>query len=423
MSDVVISVDNISKKFCRTLKHTMLYGTLDLTRNFFGLDQNSGKLRDGEFWAVEDCAFKLKRGECLGLIGPNGSGKSTLLKMLNGIFMPDQGSIEVKGRVGALIEVGVGFHPMLTGRENIYINGSILGMSKMEIDEKFDDIVEFSGVGEFIEAPVKHYSSGMRVRLGFAVASHCEPDILIIDEVLAVGDFRFKQKCFERINNLRGNTTILFVSHSMRDITMLCDSSIVMNKGKVVFGGSSEQGVDHYFNLMGAEEDEITREKGDLLGIYGEIYHNRDKITDVFAQWVGQTGEPVNAVEYGTELTLEFSFKLLKPARNLIVGVPLWNGKGDMVTAIGTDMGNLKINVGEDGTVIGSLKIDHVVFNPDTYMSFIAVVDGKEFLFRNSIGTLRINGQPSTFGTFTPMHSWHFESKTDINNNLARRKI
>ena len=179
-NDVVIKVENVSKKYCKSLKHSMLYGMSDIGRNVLGLKSRSERLRDNEFWALDDISFEVKRGETLGLIGPNGSGKTTLLKMLNGIFWPDKGKITIKGKVGALIAVGAGFHPLLTGRENIYINAAILGMSKREIDKKFDAIVDFADIGDFLDSPVKHYSSGMYVRLGFAVAVHCDPDILLV---------------------------------------------------------------------------------------------------------------------------------------------------------------------------------------------------------------------------------------------------
>jgi len=198
--DVVVKVEHVSKKYCKSLKRSMFYGVHDIGRNMVGLSAHSERLRDGEFWAVDDVSFELKKGETLGIIGPNGSGKTTLLKMLNGIFWPDKGKITVRGRVGALIAVGAGFHPLLTGRENININGAILGMSKKEINEKFDDIVEFADIGDFIDYPVKFYSSGMYVRLGFAVAVHCKPDILLVDEVLAVGDLGYTFKCYRKIS-------------------------------------------------------------------------------------------------------------------------------------------------------------------------------------------------------------------------------
>src|SRR3989338_5925733 len=192
--DLAIRVEGVSKKYCKSLKRSMLYGMADVARNLCGLRSPSGLLRPREFWAVDDVSFEVRRGESFGLIGPNGSGKTTLLKMLNGIFWPDKGKITTRGRVGALIAVGAGFHPLLTGRENIYINGAILGMNKREIDKKFDSIVEFADIGDFLDSPVKHYSSGMFVRLGFAIAIHCEPDILLLDEVLAVGAINFQKK-------------------------------------------------------------------------------------------------------------------------------------------------------------------------------------------------------------------------------------
>jgi lipopolysaccharide transport system ATP-binding protein len=186
--EIIVSVENISKKFCRDLKKSLWYGVRDIVAEALVSKKARAELRKQEFWAVTNSSFELRRGETLGLIGPNGAGKTTLLKMINGLLKPDNGKITVRGRVGALIQLGAGFHPLLTGRENIYISGAILGMSKREIDRKLDDIIEFSGIEEFIDAPVRNYSSGMFVRLGFSVAVHVDPDLLLIDEVLAVGD-------------------------------------------------------------------------------------------------------------------------------------------------------------------------------------------------------------------------------------------
>jgi len=212
---VAIKVEKVSKKYCKSLKRSMLYGIKDIARNTLGQSSHSHRLRKQEFWAVDDVSFEVKKGETLGIIGPNGAGKTTLLKMLNGIFWPDKGKITIKGRVGALIAVGAGFHPMLSGRENIYINGAILGMTKKDVDAKFDDIVEFADIGDFLDTPVKFYSSGMFVRLGFAVAIHCEPDILLVDEVLAVGDRNFQIKCFRKMHELKKkeDVSIVLVSH------------------------------------------------------------------------------------------------------------------------------------------------------------------------------------------------------------------
>jgi len=234
----------------------MLYGVKDIARNTLGLSSHSDKLRKNEFWALDDTSFEVKKGETLGIIGPNGSGKTTLLKLLNGIFWPDKGKITVRGKVGALIEVGAGFHPLLTGRENIYINAAILGMTKEETDKKFDAIIEFADIGDFLDVPVKHYSSGMFVRLGFAVAVHCEPDILLVDEVLAVGDEGFQNKCFNKIGELRkyGTTTIL-VSHNMHIISTFTEKIIFLNDGKAKYFNSVAEGVKKYTKLFINKED------------------------------------------------------------------------------------------------------------------------------------------------------------------------
>ncbi|MCB0457989.1 MAG: ABC transporter ATP-binding protein, partial [Flavobacteriaceae bacterium] len=207
---VLIKVENLSKKFCKDLKTSLWYGVKDLFSGIRG-NKKERMLRPKEFWAVKDISFELRRGECLGLIGHNGAGKSTLLKMLNGLIYPDAGTITIKGRVGALIELGAGFNPILTGRENIYNNGAILGFTKEKIDKELENIIAFAELEEFIDMPVQNYSSGMKVRLGFAVAAQMEPDILLIDEVLAVGDLGFVLKCFKKIDSLLPNTAIVFV--------------------------------------------------------------------------------------------------------------------------------------------------------------------------------------------------------------------
>ncbi|HIP72872.1 MAG TPA: ABC transporter ATP-binding protein, partial [Anaerolineae bacterium] len=194
MTDILVNVENVSKKFCRNLKRSLWYGVKDVGAEMFGRGSERIELRSQEFWAVKDVSFQLKRGETLGLIGHNGAGKTTMLRMLNGLIKPDTGRITVRGRIQALIALGAGFNPVLTGRENIYVNASVLGISKAETDRRFDQIVDFSGIEEFIDTPVQSYSSGMVVRLGFSIAAHLEPDILLVDEVLAVGDLAFKTK-------------------------------------------------------------------------------------------------------------------------------------------------------------------------------------------------------------------------------------
>jgi lipopolysaccharide transport system ATP-binding protein len=225
--ETLISVDSISKKFCKNFNKSLWYGVHDIYKTVLG-SKSSSKLRPHEFWALRTISFEVKRGECFALIGQNGAGKSTLLKMLTGIIRPDEGCITMKGKVGALIELGAGFNPLLSGRDNIYTNALILGFSKDEIDKKFNKILEFSELEEFIDMPVQNYSTGMKVRLGFAVASQMEPDILLIDEVLAVGDAGFRTKCYNEIYRIMKNAAVIFVSHSMNNVSKICTKGLLL---------------------------------------------------------------------------------------------------------------------------------------------------------------------------------------------------
>ena len=253
-SKTLIKVEHVSKKFCKRLKRSLWYGVQDLTSVLLGGNKDHSALRRDEFWAVDDISFEIKKGETLGIIGPNGSGKTTLLKMLHGILRPDKGRITIKGKIGALIAVGVGFHPLLTGRENIYMNGSILGLSKDKLDEKFDDIIAFADIGDFLDMPIGNYSSGMLVRLGFAVAIHCEPDILLIDEILSVGDIGFRLKSINRIKEMmEWGVTTIFVSHNMNPVRAICDKVIALDGGKIAVGPTDpDRAIEHNQALFAA---------------------------------------------------------------------------------------------------------------------------------------------------------------------------
>lgn len=261
MSDTVIHVENIGKKYLighqrKAQQYTALRDVItdnvkELGRRFIHSKERRKSLTSEDFWALKDVSFEVKQGDRIGIFGRNGAGKSTLLKVLSRITEPTKGRVRIKGRVASLLEVGTGFHPELTGRENIFLNGAILGMNKSEILRKFDEIVSFSEVEKFLDVPVKRYSSGMYVRLAFAVAAHLEPEVLIIDEVLAVGDIQFQNKCLGKMKDVSGEgRTVLFVSHNMAAIRQLCDSSIVMNRGKVSFSGNVEAGIKHYLESL-----------------------------------------------------------------------------------------------------------------------------------------------------------------------------
>lgn len=245
--DMVLSVQGVSKKFCRSLKRSLFYGLQDISAELTGSRKPKTELRPNEFWALKDVSFTLKRGEAVGLVGANGSGKTTLLRIISGLIKPDTGSIWVKGRVAPLIALGAGFSPILTGRENIYANMSILGLSTQEIDERFEQVVEFAEIGEAIDAPVQSYSSGMAARLGFACAIHTDPDILLIDEVLAVGDARFRAKCERRLAELmQQGTAFVLVSHFFQGILNICQTGVYLSKGQLVAAGNAREIMDRY---------------------------------------------------------------------------------------------------------------------------------------------------------------------------------
>lgn len=247
MSETLVKVEGVSKKFCRSLKRSLWYGMQDLGREMTGHRHGGdGKLRPEEFWAVKDVSFELKRGECLGLVGHNGAGKTTLLKMLNGLVKPDAGEIQMRGRVGAIIALGAGFNPILTGRENIYVNASVLGLSKREIDERIDEVIDFSEIEEYIDMPVQSYSSGMSVRLGFAIATTIKTDVLILDEVLAVGDENFQAKCFKRVGELLTDSAVILVSHQAHHIRKNCDSALLLERGQCVTHGVPDDVLKEY---------------------------------------------------------------------------------------------------------------------------------------------------------------------------------
>jgi ABC-type polysaccharide/polyol phosphate transport system ATPase subunit len=266
-TDIVLRVDNVSKRFALGEMHDSLRDLIPgLAARVTGRRRTSA--RNPDFWALRDVNLELHRGEAVGIIGANGAGKSTMLKLITGIMEPTSGQIEVKGRLSALIEVGAGFHPDLTGRENIYLNGSILGMKPAEIDRKFDAIVEFSGLADFIDTPVKRYSTGMFARLGFSVAAHVDPDILIVDEVLSVGDVVFQNRCLERMNEiLRSGATVIFVSHNLRAIAELCPRSILLEHGQVAAAGSSREVMNTYLERSGAQSRESTSRKLYISGV------------------------------------------------------------------------------------------------------------------------------------------------------------
>jgi lipopolysaccharide transport system ATP-binding protein len=253
MSDITLRFDHVSKKFMKGEVHDSLRDLVPAVfKSTMGMRKRS-RHEDKEFWAVSDLSFEVKRGEALAIIGPNGAGKSTTLKLLSRILKPNLGSITVAGRMSALIEITAGFHPDLTGKENIFLNGAIFGMRRNEIEDRMEEIIDFSGVRGFMDTPVKRYSSGMYARLGFSIAAHVNPEILLVDEVLSVGDFTFQAKCIQRMQNiLKNGTTVVFVSHNMESVLSLCHRAILLKEGKVASEGTPAVVIKDYYKSGGA---------------------------------------------------------------------------------------------------------------------------------------------------------------------------
>src|SRR5437870_8533553 len=260
----MIRVQNLSKQFRINAREERLvpYDTLresmvKAVRNSFARIKGNGHSDTEILWALKDINFEVNPGEVMGIIGPNGAGKSTLLKILSRVIEPTTGRAELYGKVGSLLDIGTGFHPDLTGRENVYLNGAVLGMSRREINAKFDEIIDFAGTEKFLETAIKHYSSGMYVRLAFAVAAHLNPEILVVDEVLAVGDMAFQKKCLGKMNEVsQGGRTVLFVSHNMVAVENLCHRGIVLGQGKLTFNGSAKEAINFYLNSVTGESSQ-----------------------------------------------------------------------------------------------------------------------------------------------------------------------
>jgi len=437
-ADTLLKVEGVSKKFAYSLRHTMRYGTSRILRELAGMKTETGQLRPGEFWALDDVSFELKRGETLGIIGHNGAGKSTLLKLISGVFLPDKGRIGVRGTVGGLIELGAGFQPKLSGRDNIYVIGSVLGFSKQQIDAMIDDIIEFSDLVEFIDSPVQTYSSGMQVRLGFAIHVFQRPDVLVADEVLAVGDFEFQQKCMARVTEIKKEVGMVLVSHSMPTIVRFCDRAIVLNRGRILFEGSPAEAVGHMMLARGGAPDSAAKSRKESLtmaagsisddsyvlspsgqripkSLFGEEYCNPDKISDVHCRWVfeGTDSGEISDVHSGGRL--EISFRVKYPGATLIIGVPIFSCDGQILTAFNTDAMGIQVPVARDGRVSGSLVIPRISLNPGEYVPCLAIHDGPGYLFRKILAPVHLRQRPLSeggphlvFGVYAEECAWHF---------------
>src|SRR2546423_2981302 len=309
MSEFALRVDHVYKRFRRGELHDSLRDLLpSLVKKAVRRDRERA-LRPQEFWVLNDVTFDLRKGETVGIIGHNGAGKSTMLKHLSGIMQPTRGSIEVNGRLSALIEVGAGFHPDLTGRENVFLNGVILGMTRNEVKRRFDEIVDFAGLAEFIDTPVKRYSSGMFARLGFSVAAHLEPDILVIDEVLSVGDFAFQRKGLEKMRAIaKSGATVVFVSHNLQAVAEFCQRGILLEKGRIAADGPTDQVIRRYLD---------TGEVRASGSVDGPVHISAAQIT-------GSEGE-TSRFRAGQKATVTVNLAATAPVEKIAVVIELFN--------------------------------------------------------------------------------------------------
>ena len=359
-SDIVLSVNGVSKKFCRNLKRSLLYGIQDITTEILGVRQKSDKLRKKEFWALNNVSFQLKKGEALGLVGKNGSGKSTLLRIIAGLIKPDTGSVEVNGRVAPLIALGAGFNPILTGRENIYANMAILGLSKKEIDERFDEVVEFAEIGDAIDSPVQSYSSGMAARLGFASAIHTEPEILLIDEVLAVGDAKFQAKCSRKLSEMQEKgTTFILVAHNSSVILAICDSAVYLASGEVKIEGMADTVVKKYENdlfLSGISSPHIG-----MLSLPEKNEKESSGADITYICFKDENGKILEAPQTGKTSYLCFGCKIRKNFKHFALGFAVkdftLNGRNILVMESHYDDATLNLKEGDNEIQVEILSL------------------------------------------------------------------
>jgi len=361
VSDVAVRVDDLWKNF-RLYKERNQYFKAAILRG--------RRARFEEFWAVQGVSFEVMHGQTFGIIGANGSGKSTLLKCLAGILTPDRGAVSVNGRISALLELGAGFHPDLTGSENIYLNGAILGMSKRDIRLRFDDIVQFAGLSKFINSPVKNYSSGMTVRLGFSIAAHVDPEILLIDEVLSVGDQSFQRRSLEKIEEFRrSGRTIVFVSHGLSQVQQLCEQAGWIQNGQMVTIGDSSQVITEYLGDSLGAEPRLEGEQGERWGT-GEA-----QITSV--EFLDPTGTAIPHLTTFEDVTLRISFTSHLPVHNPVFGIRVSHLDGSVVWGTNTRRRAAFIEV-ITGSSFVDLELRELPLLEGTYELTIEISDSSE---------------------------------------------
>jgi lipopolysaccharide transport system ATP-binding protein len=402
----VIRLQNVSKRFA--FRPDSPQSVLETVISAFS--RRRSKTQD--LWAVHDVSFDVMSGQAIGIVGRNGSGKSTLLKLIARILQPTQGEIMVRGRVSALLELGAGFHPDLTGRENIFLNASVLGLTKEETEEMYADIVEFSELGDFINMPVKHYSSGMYMRLGFSVAIHVRPDILIVDEILAVGDQTFQAKCVDRILDMkRAGVTILFISHNTTILSVLCTDLVWLDHGRVKMVGPTEQVLDHY-------RDHIFRRVGDQLAYQNKLGSFRrwgtGEIEISAVTFFDVNGQPATLFRTGDPMIVEIQYDAHKPVLEPEFGLAIFRQDGLHINGPNTRTGGLRMGTVE-GLGIVRYTIDSLPLLPASYHMTVAVHDSLRpvaYDFHEEAYSFRVveGGTAETEGAIALNATWDWQA-------------
>ena len=381
MSDTIIQVENLSKKYIighqqqgryTALRDVLANSTKSLLKNIHNPKFKAHNSQKEDFWALKDVSFEIKQGDRVGIIGRNGAGKSTLLKILSRITEPTSGRISINGRVASLLEVGTGFHPELTGRENIYLNGAILGMSKAEIKRKFDEIVDFAEVEKFLDTPVKHYSSGMYVRLAFAVAAHLEPEILIVDEVLAVGDVQFQKKCLGKMEAIaeKEGRTILFVSHNIQAISNLCQRGILLANGQLVADGETMKTMEIYSNQLHNPDFSAKTEIKNTMHRRGsgELRFSKVKVKDI-------NGNETSYFKMGDTIRFHLDFQVFSSIdrENIVITIGLKSGKTrEFVTTTWHEIKTGKLTISSTRSVI--IEFPSINLRPGDYPLYFNIM-------------------------------------------------
>jgi ABC-type polysaccharide/polyol phosphate transport system ATPase subunit len=412
---VVIRSDGLGKLYRRTSAGHQLR-----TLKSALLDRSlvRGLRREEAIVALEEISFEVNAGEALGLIGSNGSGKSTLLKTLAGILRPTSGVLEVRGRLAALIELGAGFHPEISGRENIFINGAVLGLSRRQIEERFDDIVEFSGLADFIEEPVKNYSSGMYVRLGFAVAIHTDPEILLVDEVLAVGDEAFAHRCLRRIEEfLAAGKTLILVSHSLTLVEDICDRVLWLEKGRLRLAGHPRRVIDAYRQSVAEAEGEAHREameervREEEEDGEQEVLRWGSREAEIHGVTLRVNGEERYHASCGAQVCFELEVKVHRELRDFVFGVAIKTPRGEECWGTNTDLAGFEPRCLRAGTTRVRLTCPELRLAPGEYLVDVAVHarDGAPYDYHRGLVTFTVTAEERGVGIYFPKHRWDFE--------------